>query len=414
MTRALLRFLLTRAIGIAGVILVVLIVMNFVTNQRLEEQKQDSLRSTLGIVMSADRYGKIGLSSFRESYPDMQDAYAAYDKHNVLIGYVIDVKQTSAQGEWITRMSFSQDGKTLNALKIIGSGGTDLQSIDFSGQFSGIAVPAALLSDLPDETAVNDIYPPIAGLQDGTYMEKLSNADSSGYKDFVQMVISGGRIVRVTWDAIQNDGGSNRAKASVNGEYVLPDNTVIWAAQAYAMQNKLIEVQDPKQIAIKADGTTVLIPDVTMNVNAFLRLSNKCIEDSKNGRTASIESPTLTPTPNANKHATPTAIPSDMASISQPSPTASPVTSGVRPDDSITPVPTLPTETNGDSHGSEDGIVLDDKSNTPADSIDGLPFSEIKTKIIGLPDNQPSSRLVVSAVNQAYQFLKNYLEGRAE
>ena len=65
MTRALLRFLLTRAIGIAGVTLVVLLVMNFVTNQRLEEQKQDSLRSTLGMVMSADRYGKIGLSSSR-------------------------------------------------------------------------------------------------------------------------------------------------------------------------------------------------------------------------------------------------------------------------------------------------------------------------------------------------------------
>ena len=64
--------------------------------------------------------------------------------------------------------------------------------------------------------------------------------------------------------------------------------------------------------------------------------------------------------------------------------------------------------------GSEDGLVMNDQGNTQADSIDGLPASEIRTKINEAPGNPESSRAVVSSVNQAYLFLNYYLEGRKQ
>lgn len=384
--------------------------MNMVTNQRLESEKQAGLRSTLGDVLSADRYSQISVTPYLEKNPSIQTAYTAFDSQGKILGYVIEVRNETETGEIITKMSFSPDGGTLIALRVLGSteqGNEDeeIRSLDFTSQFEGIRMPAALIADLPEQDLSSNEYPPVTGLTDGTFREQLDKEDEAGYKDFVEIAVKAGRIVQVTWDAIQMDGGNNRVKASVDGEFVLANNSVIWAEQAYAMQNRLIEVQDPAKIAIKSDGTTEVVPDVTVSVNAFLKLANKCIEDSKN----SIPAPS----------GPPSGPPSGTPSGSTPVEGSTDETSTVQPTTATTGTTTVsaagtaadPTKETTDSYsGSEDGVVQNDQGGVLPGTIDGLPASDIKTKINEVHGARQSSRIIVSTVNQAYIFLQEYLE----
>lgn len=390
MTRAMIRVLLTRAGILFLVTMAFLLSMNFSTNRRLAAEKQESYRETFGTVLPADRYDEISLAGFREEYPTVRNAYTAYT-NNTLTGYVVEVLGSTAEAEILTRMGFSADGKTLLALQVIPQegNGEGIAESSFRQQFQNIRVPAALLADLPDVGSETYEYPAVAGLNDGTFREMLSEADESGYRDYVEIVVQNGRIVAVTWDAVQTDGGKNRAKASVNGEYVIDDSDVLWAVQAYAMQNVLIEVQDPAKIAIKSDGTTEVVPNVTVNVNAFVILSNRCIDDSKNGRQATPQTEGSTAGSND--------VTSESAALS-PTPTqgVSEITPGAE-------------ETKSSFAGSEDGFVISDQSNTLSDTIDGIPTTEIKTKIVEAEGARKQSRTVVTCVNRAYLFLTEYL-----
>jgi len=403
MTRAVFRKMLARALTLLLVTLAFLLLMNMVTNQRLESEKQAGLRNTLGDVLSADRYSQISITPYLEKNPSIQTAYKAFDSQGKILGYVIEVKDETETGEIVAKMSFSPDGGTLISLRVLGSteaGNEDeeIRSFDFTSQFEGIRMPAALIADLPEQNLSSNEYPPVTGLTDGTFREQLDKEDEAGYKDFVEIVVKAGRIVQVTWDATQMDGGNNRAKASVDGEFALANNSVIWAEQAYAMQNRLIEVQDPAKIAIKSDGTTEVVPDVTVSVNAFLKLANKCIEDSKNGIPATSATPS---------GSTPAEGSSDETSIIQPTTATTGTTAG-----SVAGTAADPTKETTDSYsGSEDGVVQNDQGGVLSDTIDGLPVSEIKTKINEAPGARQSSRIVVSTVNQAYIFLQEYLEG---
>lgn len=402
MTHAVFRKMIARALTLLLVTLSFLLLMNMVTNQRLESEKQAGLRSTLGDVLSADRYSQISVTPYLEKNPSIQTAYTAFDSRGKILGYVIEVRDETETGEIIAKMSFSPDGGTLIALRVLGSteqGNEDeeIRSLDFTSQFEGIRLPAALIADLPEQDLSSNEYPPVTGLADGAFREQLDKEDEAGYKDFVEIVVKAGRIVQVTWDAIQMDGGNNRVKASVDGEFVLANNSVIWAEQAYAMQNRLIEVQDPAKIAIKSDGTTEVVPDVTVSVNAFLKLANKCIEDSKNGI------PALSATPSGS---TPAEGNADETSTVQPT-TATTGSTAV----SAAGTAADPTKETTDSYsGSEDGVVQNDQGGVLPGTIDGLPASDIKTKINEVHGARQSSRIIVSTVNQAYIFLQEYLE----
>jgi len=405
MTRTTFRKMLTQAAVLFLVTITILLVMNLITSQRLESEKQAGFQQTLGIVLPAERYSEISLVPYLEKYPSIKKAYKASDDGGTLLGYIIDVTAETETGEITTRMSFSLDGETLIALRVLDDGekaeeNEKVRTLDFYNQFANIRVPAALLSDLPNQNLTSKVYPAIAGLTDGTFREMQQEADESGYKDFVEVVVKDGRIVQVTWDATQTDGGINRAKASVDGSYVLSDNKVIWAAQAYAMQNKLIEVQDPAKIAIKSDGATEVVTDVTVSVNAFVTLANKCIEDSKNGFAAASVTPS---------GETPGETPGEGNPDDTPTPTVQPTmettaASGNAAED--------PAQATSEVYtGSEDGVVQNSENGDLPDMIDGLPSSSIKTKIIGVEGSQQTSRIVVSTVNQAYVFLKEYLIG---
>jgi major membrane immunogen (membrane-anchored lipoprotein) len=211
----------------------------------------------------------------------------AYDADGKLQGYVVNSKCVPKKGITYANELFGgrDNASCPKFLRTALQSESGIYSRDFGALFSGIR-PDRTSSDLPVENSPkrNTLH---FGASGRNYRAELRSGRAR-YRDFVFIVVQGGRITEVTWDAVQSDGGSNRAKASVDGEYVLQDNTYIWAEQAYAMQNKLVQVQDPAKIAIKSDGTTEVVPNVSVTVNAFIKLANQCVEESKAGLYATL------------------------------------------------------------------------------------------------------------------------------
>ena len=84
--------------------------------------------------------------------------------------------------------------------------------------------------------------------------------------------------------------------------------------------------------------------------------------------------------------------------------------------DTPTPMPTVPatpTPTKVPSQigvvGGEDGVVQGDTGDILSESVDGIPLSEIRTYIEGLPDAQNACSATLSTINQAYKFMREYL-----
>lgn len=395
-TRVIVRQLLIRAGILLLTTILFLVSMNLVTDSRLEAMKQEDLYHTYASVLAADRYVMIHEQTDKQDIPEISAAYAGYDKNGQVVGYVIESNVISGNAEFVCQLGFSPDGTSLLAVAIVdqsnSSAFSPIMTPEFLAQFSNARLPMALTVDLPDEDKKDEVYPPIAGLQDGVFRAELEDPDESGYLDYVEITVVNGRIEQVVWDAIQSDGGNNRAQASVNGEYKLSDNTTIWAAQAYAMQNKLIEVQDPAKIAIKASGTTDVVPGVSISVNAFLTLSSQCIEDSKNAKVSESGVGEAT-------RATSDVSNTDTTGASQDT------TSNDSTD-----------ETNVDNEvyaGSEDGVLKDTDQNQLGLMIDGYPIADIHTKILNAEGEVDLSRSVIQRVNFAYRFLSDYRKGEA-
>ena len=78
-----------------------------------------------------------------------------------------------------------------------------------------------------------------------------------------------------------------------------------------------------------------------------------------------------------------------------------------------TAVPFTPTPTKVPSEigviGGEDGIVHGDSENILSESVDGIPLSEIRSFIDGIPTAANEVSAMLSTVNLAYKFMREYL-----
>ncbi len=391
MTRTKLKSILLTCAVFAAIMLCFLITMNLVIRNRENAKEQSSLRAQLSSALQANTYEELSYSEYKDNYPEIDKLYVGYDEDKQVVGYVILAEVETDNGSVSTLLGFSDDGNTLLQLAVQSTGldeviHSQFISDTFEDQFAGISLPVALSVDVPDKSDSEELYPAIEGLVDGTYHAMEEDADTSGYQDYVDIVVSGGRIVSVVWDAIQTDGGTNRAAASVNGEYELDDNTIIWAEQAYAMQNKLIEVQNPEKIAVKSDGTTEVVPNVTINVNTFLILAEDCIDAAKVGDTTSSQNTTEDEGTQQ----------SQVESTSDTQETE--MTETVTEDDELS--------------ADEDGYLGDTADLASANYVDGILKEDIQTKVSEVSGETDTSRKVISTINRSYLFLQDFLEGQ--
>ncbi|HAU50976.1 MAG TPA: hypothetical protein DCW43_04315, partial [Clostridiales bacterium] len=207
-------------------------------------------------------------------------------------------------------------------------------------------------------------------------------------------------IIRVTWDAENEQSHTTRSKDSISGEYKISGN--IWADQAYRLENHLVLVQDPAKLAMKSDGKTEIIDGVTIDITTFVKLVNACIGYSRTSYTKDMfisdhaskedkentEDTTTTPTPEAQLSPDPQ-VPTPASVSATPAPTKAPSQIEVI--------------------GGEDGVVSGDGANVLSDSVDGIPMSEIRAYIDGLPEDKSRTAALLSTINQAYKFIREYL-----
>lgn len=395
--------------------LVILLTFHFFIKSANEKINQAALYDQLGSYIQADHYELLA-SDILSKHPSIKSVYLAKDKDGSLLGYIVDVEISDSKGTLSTRMSISSNGERILKLNIISQNGeqTDMSEpvvSDLCAQFSEIRMPVALTSQFSTDIMTQNEYPALSGLHDGIFYASLEDFDKRGYKDFVEMTVSGGRITQIVWDAVEKDEGKNRAEASVDGEYEISSDQQIWAAQAYAIQNKLIEVQDPAKLAIKSDGITEIVEGVEMDVRVFYLLTTMCIENSMNniqkGSDPSLE------VGSENEVDTDTEeVDSDGDKETDNSDeTQQTAQSDITNSTTVASEPTEPTLTPEVSVvGNEDGVVDSDQNNILTESIDGLPLTEIQTQINGIEEDPKLSERTVSTVNSAYKFLREFLK----
>lgn len=413
MTRKVIRHLAISAGILLVSSLVILLIFNFFIRSANEERDQASLYDQLGSYIQADRYELLE-SEILTKHPAVKSVYLAKDGEGTLLGYIVDVEISDSTGLLNTRMSVSADGERILKLRIISQNGvqTDMKdpiANDLCAQFSEIRIPVALFSQLSTDIMAQNEYPALSGLHDGTFFAGLDDFDKRGYKDFVEMTVSAGRITSIVWDAVEKDGGKNRAEASVDGAYEMSSGQPIWAAQAFAIQNKLVEVQDPAKLAIKSDGITEIVEGVEMDVRVFYMLTTMCIENSMNNIQKGSD-PTLEPdsenvddTDEVDSDDSQETVDSDeeqQTSQQEITVTTTEASELVEP----TSAPEVPVI------GNEDGVVDSDQNNILTESIDGLPLNEIQTQINGVKEDPILSERTVSTVNTAYKFLRDFLK----
>lgn len=121
---------------------------------------------------------------------------------------------------------------------------------------------------------------PEAMYEDGFYFAKEDAFSNSGWKSVVAIVVEDGVIADVTWDATSREGLPLKAEHAANGDYGMVKASEIekeWHEQAAAVEDYLLETQDPTDIVLDADGYTDAIAGATMGVEGFFTLAEKAL-----------------------------------------------------------------------------------------------------------------------------------------
>ncbi len=233
--------------------------------QRVGDSTQgDALRGRFEGVLRAESYEEIDISEAGEPYNEVKRAYRA-ETEGETKGYVIELTVQGYGGDMEVIAGVSADGKRITGVKIGDNNETEgvgsrVAENAFLSQFAGGALPVML-----GKTALND----------GTYYAERDGY-SDGYRENMTMTVEEGRITKVIWDAESESGGKSKRQASIDGEYVMTADGLLWHEQAQLLEDRLIELQDPSKMIFDDDGRTDAIAGVSIRINSFTALAQEC------------------------------------------------------------------------------------------------------------------------------------------
>ncbi|MBB6480419.1 FMN-binding protein [Spirochaeta isovalerica] len=111
--------------------------------------------------------------------------------------------------------------------------------------------------------------------KDGVYHAEQPAFDH-GYKYFADITVISGYIVAINLDALAEDGGTNKAQRSMDGEYGMVENggaSAPWFEQAAAIENNFLATQD------------INMPDAvsgaTIGLDPFYELVNEALANAR-------------------------------------------------------------------------------------------------------------------------------------
>ncbi len=118
-----------------------------------------------------------------------------------------------------------------------------------------------------------------AAYKDGTYTAEADEFHN-GWKDHVEVTISGGKITKVVYNPIGEEGG-DKITASKEGNYVMTDDGPLWHEQSEAFAKYVIDNQGVDKLVLDDSGKTDAISGVSISLNGAADLVKKCLEQAK-------------------------------------------------------------------------------------------------------------------------------------
>lgn len=239
-------------------------VMSMISGKVGESTAGNALNSLYSGLIAAERYEEIDISEAGEPYRDIVRAYRA-EKDGETKGYIIEMVVDGYGGDMEVTVGVSADAKRVTGVKVGANSETEglgarVAENTFLSQFTNAAVPIEIGSST---------------LADGTYFAEAEEYDG-GYRYNVTITVQNGLITHALWDGESESGGKSKRQASIDGEYVMTADGLLWHEQAQLLEARLIEVQDPSKIAFGDDGKTDAIAGVSIKINSFVTLAQQC------------------------------------------------------------------------------------------------------------------------------------------
>jgi len=114
--------------------------------------------------------------------------------------------------------------------------------------------------------------------EDGIYFAQEENFAENGWKYMVTIEVEDGKIVSAKWNGANKEAGKDKVTRSIDGEYVMTEDGTPWHEQAAAVEEYLLETQDPTKIEYVDDkGHVDVISGVSIHVVEFFDLAEKAL-----------------------------------------------------------------------------------------------------------------------------------------
>lgn len=113
---------------------------------------------------------------------------------------------------------------------------------------------------------------------DGTYT-KVAEETDGGYTNQVTMVVEGGKITSIDWDALDADGNSKKAAAE-SGAYKMTDDGLNWSEQSQALAQYVIDNQSLDGLTTDDSGKTDAVAGVSISISYFIDFVQDCMNQA--------------------------------------------------------------------------------------------------------------------------------------
>lgn len=119
------------------------------------------------------------------------------------------------------------------------------------------------------------------GYADGSYYAEAAPKEDSEWQEVIALDVENGKIVSVTWNALNKNGGLDKRTSSELGKYGMVAKgkaAAEWHEQAAELEKYLIEKQDPAAIAVNDDGKTDAVSGVSITASGFIQLADAALK----------------------------------------------------------------------------------------------------------------------------------------
>ncbi len=276
--KSLLNLLLVAAVSVA-----LLWGADTVTRSVIAGQESDRIKADFAPILAAETYTALPTAG----HESVTAAYRAEDRDGTLLGYAVTATVKGYGGPLTVYVALSPDGERFLGLRV-GSHqetegyGARVTEEAFYRQFDSLAAPASVggYTGLEDNGSASSSGSgtSAANWKDGTYRAE-ENTYNQGYRSFVELTVRDGKITAVNWDADKEGADVTKKQESQAGHYVMTEDGLLWHQQAAAMEQALMETQDPAKLIFNQDtGKTDAYAGVSVDVSAFVSLSAQALE----------------------------------------------------------------------------------------------------------------------------------------